>query len=85
MSDIFFFMNRTSLDAVPEIAAIDLDSLVKDEESKEFIEESMYNYFSNISAENEGIYFRKANYSRIRAKLTADKYLEEHADYIKER
>lgn len=36
------------------------------------------NYFTNISADNDGIYFRKANYSRIRAKLAADKWLKEH-------
>lgn len=85
MTDIFFFIHRTSLDAAPEIASIDLDSLVSDQESKEYMEESMYNYFYNISTENEGIYFRKANYSRIRAKLAADKYLEEHEGYVKER
>ena len=31
---------------------------------------------SDIAQGNEGIFFRKANYSRIRAKLAADKYLE---------
>ncbi len=36
----------------------------------------MYYYFSDIAQGNEGIFFRKANYSRIRAKLAADKYLE---------
>ena len=39
-------------------------------------EQSMYYYFSDI-ARNGGIFFRKANYSRIRAKLAyPNKYLE---------
>ena len=47
----------------------------------EYLKQSMYNYFLNISVDNEDIYFRKANYSRIRAKKAADQFLEEHKDY----
>ncbi len=36
----------------------------------------------SISENNKGIFFRKANYSRIRAKLAADRYLEEHKDDV---
>ena len=50
----------------------------------EYLKQTMYNYFLNISINNENIYFRKANYSRIRAKLAADQFLEEHKDYNRE-
>lgn len=78
--DLYYLMYGTmSIDAAPEIAKIDLDDEEWDfVENDEYKKQSMYNYFLNISEENEGIYFRKANYSRIRAKLAADRYIEEH-------
>lgn len=66
--DLYYLMN-TSLDAAPQLAKVEGDSLT---------EQTLCNYFTNISIENEGLYFRKANYSRIRAKLAADKWLKEH-------
>ena len=70
-NDLYYLMyGMSSIDAAPEIAKIDLD----DDEW----DSVMYHYFLNIAEDNEGIYFRKANYSRIRAKIAADRYLEEH-------
>lgn len=72
-NDLYYLMyGMSSIDAAPEIAKIDLD----DDEW----DSVMYHYFLNIAEDNEGIYFRKANYSRIRAKIAADRYLEEHKD-----
>lgn len=67
--DLYYLMYNTSLDAVPAIAKIEGDA---------HIEQRICNFFTNISTGSDGIYFRKANYSRIRAKLTADKWLKEH-------
>lgn len=77
--DLYYLMYETnSIDAAPEIAKIDLDDKEWRYIDNEYLKQSMYNYFLNISEENEGIYFRKANYSRIRAKIAADRYIEEH-------
>lgn len=67
--DVLYLMDSLSIDAAPAIAKIDMRNY------EEFVQERAYGYFRNISEQNEGIYFRKANYSRIRAKLAADKYL----------
>lgn len=78
--DIFYLLYNTSYDAVPEIAKLGEKMDITDiKNENEFFEEQMRNYFINISEENEGIYFRKANYSRIRAKLAADKWLKENS------
>lgn len=77
--DLYYLMYETnSIDAAPEIAKIDLDDKEWRYIDNEYLKQSMYNYFLNISEENEGIYFRKANYSRIQAKIAADRYIEEH-------
>lgn len=81
---LHYYMYQLSQDAAPEIAKVDVDKLQRKGEygyTKEHTKWNVYNYFLNISKENEGLYFRKANYSRIRAKLAADKWLEEHKDY----
>ena len=67
--DISYLIYNTSLDAAPQLAKAEGD---------ERTEQMLCNYFTNISADTDGIYFRKANYSRIRAKLAADKWLKEH-------
>lgn len=78
-TDLYYLMYETnSIDAAPEIAKIDLSDEEWGYADSEYMSQSMYNYFLNISEENEGIYFRKANYSRIRAKAAADRYIEEH-------
>ncbi len=78
-TDLYYLMYETnSIDAAPEIAKIDLSDEEWGYADNEYMSQSMYNYFLNISEENEGIYFRKANYSRIRAKAAADRYIEEH-------
>lgn len=80
--DFFYLMYETlSIDAAPEIAKVDLDDKEWRLVENEYLKQSMYNYFLNISVDNEDIYFRKANYSRIRAKKAADRFLEEHKDY----
>jgi len=80
--DFFYLMYETmSIDAAPEIAKVDLDDKEWKKVENEYLKQSMYNYFLNISLNNEDIYFRKANYSRIRAKMAADWFIEEHKDY----
>ncbi len=80
--DFFYLMYGTmSIDAAAEIAKVDLDDREWKAAQNEYLKQSMYNYFLYISQENEDIYFRKANYSRIKAKMAADKFLEEHKDY----
>lgn len=81
--DFYYLMYEvSSIDAAPEIAKIDLDDKKWNLVENEFRKQSIYNYFLFISEENEGIFFREANYSRIRAKMAADKYLEEHKDDV---
>lgn len=81
-NDFFYLMYETmSIDAAPEIAKVDLDDREWRRVENEYLKQSMYNYFLNISLNNEDIYFRKANYSRIRAKMAADRFIEEHKDY----
>lgn len=80
-NDFYYLLyGMSSIDAAPEIAKVDLDDKEWDFAENEYIRQSMYNYFLNISEDNKDIYFRKANYSRIRAKLAADRYIEEHKD-----
>lgn len=73
----YLMYGASSIDAAPELAKIDPDEMEWFGDN-EYLKQKLYNYFLDISQENEGIYFRKANYSRIRAKLAADRYLEEH-------
>ena len=80
--DFFYLMYETmSIDGAWEIAKVDLDDPEWKEVQNEYLKQSMYNYFLYISQENEDIYFRKANYSRIKAKMAADWFIEEHQDY----
>lgn len=67
--DISYLIYNTSLDAAPQLAKVEGD---------ERTEQMLFHYFANISAESDEIYFRKANYSRIRAKLSAEQWLKEH-------
>lgn len=76
--DINYLLYNLSYDAAPYIADIDLDGI---ENCDEYTKNSVYYYFNNILEDDENIYFRKANYSRIRAKLAADQYVSEHRDY----
>lgn len=76
--DINYLLYNLSDDAVPYIADIDLDKI---EDCDEYLKNEVYYYFYDISEDNENIYFRKANYSRIRAKLVADRYVKKHGDY----
>ncbi|MEZ3435477.1 MAG: DUF4173 domain-containing protein [Lachnospiraceae bacterium] len=78
--DVLYLLYNTSCDAAPEIAKLNEKIDMEDiKNENEFFEQQIINYFINISEENEGIYFRKANYSRIRAKLAADRWLEENS------
>ncbi len=84
--DFFYLMYETmSIDGAAEIAKVDLDDPEWKEVQNEYLKQSMYNYFLYISQENEDIYFRKANYSRIRAKMAADRFIEEHQDYNRDK
>ncbi len=82
-ADFYYLMYEvSSIDAAPELAKIDFNDEEWASVDNGFIQQSMYNYFLYISENNEGIFFRKANYSRIRAKLAAERYIEEHKDDI---
>lgn len=72
------YLLTMSMDAAPIIAQIDMKRVRMENdygENGEVLELEIYNYFRKIAKENENIYFRKANYSKIRAKLVADEYL----------
>lgn len=69
------YLTQLSKDAAPAIAEIDSSKF-----SDMDVKARVYDYFYCISREEENIYFRKANYSRIRAKLAAEKYIKEHQD-----
>lgn len=79
-SNINYLIYSTSQDAAPALAELDVKEL-KNVTGYDIERNMLYEYFKNISEENEGIYFRKANYSRIRAKLAADRWLKEHEEY----
>lgn len=82
-NDVNYMMQCLSQDAAAEIAQIDPKE-VHDEYTKEIsadIGYLMHDYFSQIEIRNEGTYFRKANYSRIRATVAAKKWMEEHQEY----
>lgn len=69
--DLRYFLYGSSLDCAPEIAKIDLNGY----DDSERLEEEVCYYFNSISNEYDNVFFRKANYSEIRAKLAADEYL----------
>lgn len=74
--DILYLFDDTSYDAIPVLAEFDLDKAeFEDEAEKTWIQMQIDIRMKCISEENDGIYFRKANYARIRAKLAADKYI----------
>lgn len=78
--DLNYMLYGLSVDAAPVIADLepgDID-VGDDELALTDVKGRMYVYFRQIAEENEDIYFRKANYSRIRAKQAADMYLTEH-------
>ena len=82
--ELDYLMRDLGEDATTVIATINPDSIdtfayyygrFVDSED---VRGGMYSYFEEIADRNQGIYFRKANYTRIRAKQAAEKYLEEH-------
>lgn len=73
-----YMMHGLSLDVAPVIA--DYANGRLDDSDNNIIKGQLYDYFRRIADNNEGIYFRKANYSRIKAKKAADAYIEEHAE-----
>ena len=69
-TDLYYLMYGLSEDAAPQIAQIGRDQL-----EDPVIKDEVYQYFRNISAENEGISLREWNYSRAEAAKAADKWL----------
>lgn len=67
------YLTQLSEDAAPALAEIDSSKF-----SDLDVKTRVYNYFYFITQEDENIYFRKANYSRIRARLTAEQYIKDH-------
>lgn len=74
-TDIIYLLDTSSYDAISVLAEFDMEKVeyerARDEEELKSRIEGTMKY---ISETNKGIYFRKANYSRIVAKLVADKY-----------
>jgi len=88
--DILYLMNNFPEDAASAIARMDPKEISEAEEISKYyqytddeVKGRLYDYFLDLSENNNDVYFRKANYVRIRAKLIADNYLEEHKDYKK--
>lgn len=73
--DINYLLYNLSYDAAPYIADIDLDKI---EDCDEYLKNEVYYYFYDISEDDENIYFRKANYSKLQAKHVADEYVKQH-------
>ena len=80
--DLDYMLYGLSLDAAPVISQIEVNDTYAgdDRQLQGIVKGQLYEYFRTISENNEGIYLRKANYSRIRAKQTADEYLEQHRE-----
>ena len=87
MTEMAYLINSFPEDAASAIAEIDPADIDTQSQSTSYSEDDvkgkLYDYYYQLSENNEGIYFRKANYVRIRAKSVADKYLSEHKDYKK--
>jgi len=83
--DLKYLMIGYSENAASAIAKMDPEDISVNGEdyTTNNVKGQLYNYFMRISLNNKDVYFRKANYVRIRAKNIADKYLEEHKDYKK--
>jgi len=78
VQDVHFLMDELSLDAAPAIAGINIDEIEEGSHvswDENALNRSMRYYFENILEENQGIFFRRANYSRIRARLAADRWI----------
>ena len=57
--DVYYLLTRLSADAAPAIADMDLSGY------EDYVRGDVYQYFCDIAEKNQGIYLRKANYSRI--------------------
>lgn len=80
VEDLHYLIYNLSYDAAPIVATIDPEEVNGEYYDTEYIKGDMYDYFRELSNMNQGIYFRKANYSRIRAKHAAEIYLKEHEE-----
>lgn len=73
--DLMYLFDDISYDAIPVLAEYDLDKIeFEDEAEKQWIQLQIEIRMKYISEENDGIYFRKANYARIKAKKAAEQY-----------
>jgi len=78
VQDVHFLMNELSLDAAPAIAEINIGEIQDDSHvswDEDALSRNMRHYFETIIEENQGIFFRRANYSRIRARLLAEQWI----------
>lgn len=71
-ADLDYMMFGLSMDAAPVIAEIPEDKM---ESFDHEVEDQFYEYFSAILEDNRNTDFRKTNFSRLRAKTAAEKYL----------
>lgn len=79
INDVYYVMYNLSEDAVPVLTEVDFNKIeynYNPDEEKEYYKKDMQRQMKYIVEYNEGIYFRKANYSRIKAKMAAERYLE---------
>lgn len=74
-TDILYLLDDFSYDAIPVLAEFDMGKVEYErQEDEEELKSRIEGTMKYITETNEGIYFRKANYSRIMAKKIADKY-----------
>lgn len=76
--DVHYLIFELSEDAAPYIAKIDIEKV---EDSNDYLKNDVYYYFDNILDKENDFSLRKLNYSDIRAKKVAEKYIAEHPDY----
>ena len=77
-ADVDFLMNELSFDATPVIARLDVSEIREGTHitwDENVVSRNVRQYFESVLEANQGIYFRRANYSRIRARLVADRWI----------
>ena len=89
MKDLNYLIKNFPEDAAGAIAKLNPEEIAEAESSYyddsennkvERVKGHLYDYYAQLKQDNQGIYFRQANYARIRARQIAEEYLEEHAE-----
>ena len=90
MKDLNYLMQNFPEDAAAAISTIEPEEITDSKNSYydedemkgvNYVKGRLYDYYYRLAENNRGVYLRKANYTRIRARQIAERYLEENADY----